>query len=162
MNSIKTSVLAFFLALVSASSWALSQEDDASIKKSIAAYTSAWNERHMNDFSNAFAENASFIDVFGELFVGREAIRNRHLKMHENGNSRLKIEEIGLRMVRNDVVVALITWQVENSALALADSINDTRSGIFTQFFIKESDEWLIFSSQNTFTSKDKKCVVSW
>lgn len=157
MISIKTSVLAFFLALVSASSWALSPEDDAAIKKSIAAYASAWNERRMDDFGKAFTDNASFIDVFGQLFVGRGAIKNRHLKMHENSNSRLKIEEIGLRPVRNDVVVALITWHVENSGIPLADSTTDTRSGIFTQLFLKEGNEWLIFSSQNTFVSKDKK-----
>lgn len=157
MNSMKTSFLALFLALISASSWALSREDDASIKKSIKDYTSAWNDRRMDDFSKAFTENASFINVFGQLFVGREAIKNRHIHMHENSNSRLKIEEIGLRKVRNGVVVALITWQVENSGLPLADSSTDTRSGIFTQFFIKEGDEWLIVSSQNTFVSKERK-----
>lgn len=84
MNSIKISVLAFIIALVSASSWGLSAEDEASIKKSIRAYTCAWNERRMDDFSKAFTEHASFINVFGELFIGREAIQYRYIPMQKN------------------------------------------------------------------------------
>lgn len=109
----------------------------------------------MDDFARAFTENASFINGFGESFVGREKIKNRYFHMHENSNFILKIKKISLRKVQNGVIEALIKWQDENAGLSQGDTITDTRSGTFTQFFLKEGDEWLIVSSQNNFVSKD-------
>jgi uncharacterized protein (TIGR02246 family) len=127
-------------------SWSLSVEDDAAIRKSIGVYTSAWNERRITDFSNAFTENTVFINV-GELFVGRAAIRARHFKIYENNTLKLKIEDINLRKLRKDVVVAHIAWRIDNSA----DLSTGIYSGSFTQFFLKEGNEWLIVSSQDIF-----------
>lgn len=158
MISIKGSLWVSLLLSFSAVSFALSPEDKAAIEKSIAEYTEAWNERRMDDFSKAYSIDASFVNVLGELFIGRLAIQNRHLKMHENKNSRLEIREVVLRKIRDDLVIALITWQVVHSGLPMSiESTSDTRDGIMTQVFLKEENVWSITSSHNTFHSIDKK-----
>lgn len=158
MISFKNSFWAFLFLSFSAACFALAPEDKEAIEKSIADYTQAWNERRMDDFSKAYSLDASFVNVLGGLSKGRLAIAKRHLKMHENYKSRLEIKEITLRKVRDGMVIALITWEVEHSGMPKSlDSSSDTREGLWTQVFLKEGDEWLITASHNTFISSEKR-----
>lgn len=147
-------VSALFLAIPSLS-FALSVDDKALIEKNIAGYTEAWNRRDMKAFSEAYTKDASFINVLGETYLGRSAIENRHLKMHQKKDSRLEVKDITLREIRPDVVIALVQWQVIHSGIPKsADATSDTRHGILTQVFLKEGGQWLVTASHNTFTGK--------
>jgi len=130
----------------------ISAKDKEAIEKSIATYTEAWNQRDMKLFSEVYTHDSTFVDVLGRVYLGKSAIGNRHLKMHDQKNSKLEIQQIDLREVRKDVVIALLKWRILNSGIPSPENVkSDTRHGIFTQVFLKEGNQWLVTASHNTF-----------
>ena len=56
-----------------------------------AALTAAWNAGDADAFAARFAPDAEFINIFGMLFVGREAVaaqHRAHLRHHLQGQRR--------------------------------------------------------------------------
>lgn len=142
-----------FSVLAAQHAFGLEENDQNAIKAVISAYTDAWNLNACNGFSDGFTEDADFVNIFGTHFSGKQQIEERHVQIRQTflKDTQMCIEQVTLREVRPEVVVALVEWNLEKTADETSHSdCCRIKKGIFTQIFVKNADGWRITASQNT------------
>lgn len=134
------------VALITAANcFAMETADELAIQKVVENYVHAWNANGGKGFADDFTDDASFVNIFGMVFNGREEIEVRHVKILETifKNSTLRTSQLQLREISPGVVVALVKWK-------LSEANEKSRAGIFTQVFVQSGSAWKIAASQNT------------
>lgn len=132
--------------------FALEQADEAAIRTAIENLQTVWNERGGKGAADYFAEDATFVNIFGTNFVGKTEIEKRHIEILGTflKGSTLHITNSQLREVQPGLVIGLIDWEVEGFRRPGMSGPGETKSGVFTQVFVKKGEKWEIAASQNT------------
>jgi uncharacterized protein (TIGR02246 family) len=146
---LKLCLCGWLVFLSAAAGCAFTPSDEAEIIRIIDSYTHAWNQQEGRGFGDDFAADATFVNIFGTPFVGREEIEARHVKILQTlfKNSTLQIQNVNLREIQPGLVIALVRWAV--NPLTPVASLK-VREGIFTQVFYRTDNQWKIVASQNT------------
>src|SRR5512142_245980 len=107
-----------------------------------------WNRYDSIGFAAAFAEDATFIHIFGGQLDGRAAIEAAHRNIFETiyRGSHASFVLRSMRCLSPDVVVAFARAHVEFKEGDEAREI-ETRP---TLIVVKEQDKWQIVTFQNT------------
>jgi uncharacterized protein (TIGR02246 family) len=73
-----------------------------------------WNNHDMKSFAGLFAEDADFVNVIGLWWRGRPEIQKEHEALHATRmrNSNLIAAETAVRLLRPDVAVIHVRWQL--------------------------------------------------
>lgn len=144
----KRLIVSFFLI---SKVFSLEQSDQLAIQDIILNYTNAWNLGKGVGFGKDFSKDASFVNIFAMRFVGKSEIEDRHIKILETflRDSTLEIINISLQEVKNDVVIAIVEWKVDNFR-SLESNEGEVRRGMFTQVFVKNEEKWEIVASHNS------------
>ncbi len=108
----------------------------------------AWNRYDSISFASAFAEDATFIHIFGGQLDGRDAIEAAHRNIFETiyRGSHASFVLRSIRFLRPDVAVAFARIHVKFQEGEEAREI-ETRP---TLIVVKEQGKWQIVAFQNT------------
>lgn len=124
------------------------------LEKIVADYTSAWNEEACHGFGANFSENASFVNIFGKRFDGKQAIEDRHVEILQTflKDSKLIIDKTDFSEIAPGVVVGHVSWTVQGFRRPCCgpDALGQELRGTYTQVFVEKDGVWEIVSSQNT------------
>lgn len=146
-------IIIILFALFS-SAFALQPSDQADIERIIQSHANSWNLRQCQGFSDGYANDATFVNIFGMKLVGKEEIELRHLQILQGflKNSRYEILDISYREVQPGLVIVSERWKLEGFRTPKMDPSNpgETREGIFTHVFVQHEGKWEITASQNT------------
>jgi hypothetical protein len=118
----------------------------------------------LDGFGKLFAPDADFVNVAGVLWTGRQSIQAQHAYSHgvipadspgfseeDRGyygifkNSTLKFDQINVRLLRKEVAIAHVNWQLLGDARA-----QNPRRGVFIFVLTRQNAGWLIAAAQNT------------
>jgi uncharacterized protein (TIGR02246 family) len=110
-----------------------------------------WNSHDMKSFAELFAEDADFVNVIGLWWRGRPEIQKEHETLHATRmrNSNLIAAEIAVRLLRPDVAVIHVRWQLTGDTGI--DGVRlPPRQGVLSFVTVRTGSKWLIASAQNT------------
>ena len=134
--------------------WALERSDRQAIEGLIQNQTTVWNEKGCVGYGEGYAEDATFVNIYGMIFDGKNDIEDRHIKILNTFLKGSKIENtsVVLREVKSDVVIALVQWRLQGYRTPKSDLSlpGEIREGIFTQTLVSDGKKWMITASQNT------------
>lgn len=123
---------------------------ETSIRSSIERFTKAWNIHDAKAFSQVFAEDADFTNVFGQQFHGRMAIEAQHASIFTTmfRESAVAAEKISVRMLDHRLAAVDVVWTM-NGAMDPKGNPWPARKGL-TNLVMKNVDEnWLILIMHN-------------
>ncbi len=123
--------------------------DPAAIARDIAAtFTAAWNTGDSAAFAAPFAPDAEFINIFGVLFVGREAVAAQHEFIFTTiyKDSVVDFQAVTARALTPDVIHAVISSRLEVRSGPMA-GVMPTLMNVVA---VREGDRWSIAAFHNT------------
>lgn len=122
--------------------------DEQSIYDILKQLETAWNASDSRRWTSLFAEDATFIHIFGGQLDGSAAIEAAHRVIFDTmyKGSRLSIESRSVRFVRPDVAVVFAQMHLSLGQGAPMPDF-DTRP---TMVMVKEQNKWQIVALQNT------------
>jgi uncharacterized protein (TIGR02246 family) len=91
---------------------------DATVQEAIGdlveRMVAGWNAHDARRFASIFAEDAEFTNVFGVTMAGRRAIEAAHAAIFATmfKDSRLQLTASRSRLLRSDVVVGELRWEL--------------------------------------------------
>jgi uncharacterized protein (TIGR02246 family) len=123
----------------------------AAAKAVAAALVVDWNNHDMKGFANLFAEDADFVNVIGIWWHGRPEIQKQHESLHATRmrNSNLVAGETAVRLLRPDVAVIHVRWQLIGDT-GIDGVTLPPRQGVLSLVTVRSGSKWLIASAQNT------------
>ncbi len=122
--------------------------DEQSIQDILKQLEAAWNASDSRRWTSFFADDATFIHIFGGQLDGHAAIESAHRVIFDTiyKGSRLSIESRSVRFVRPDVAVVFAQMHLSLAQGAPMPDF-DTRP---TMVMVKEQSKWQIVALQNT------------
>ena len=114
-------------------------------------FADCWNRHDMEEFASLFALNAEFVNVVGLWWKGRAEIRKAHEFAHATffKNSRLTMDEIEIRIVDEQVLIARCRWTLIGHVTPDGAPL-PPRTGILVNILVRAESGWSIIDSQNT------------
>jgi uncharacterized protein (TIGR02246 family) len=114
----------------------------------------AWNAGDARGFSEGFAADGCFVNVFGSLSYGREAFEEQHAKIfatfYQGSVIRMPIRRI--HFLRSDVALVDIDAELSNYR-RLSPALSTPADGIFRtrlqEVLVKDRDKWWVASFHN-------------
>jgi uncharacterized protein (TIGR02246 family) len=125
--------------------------DVAAAKAVGVALVVNWNNHDMKSLADLFAEDADFVNVIGMWWRGRPEIQSQHEALHATRmrNSHLIAAETAVRLLRRDVAVIHVRWQLTGDT-GLDGVTLPPRQGVLSLVTVRTGSKWLIASAQNT------------
>ena len=126
-----------------AASTATAKEDER-IHKVLADFIKAWNEHDARAFSNVFAEDADFTNVFGQGASGRAEIEKFHAPMFASifKNTHQTISKTKIRYIKPDVAAVDAWWEMTGVKDPEGRDM-PPRKGLLNFIMTKQGDAWL-------------------
>lgn len=116
-----------------------------------------WNRHDMKLFSSIFSEDASFVNVAGMFWKGKNEIEAKHTKAHESQmrQSVLEVDNVSIRFVRREVAIIQMESSVRGDRNPDGTPRTQTRHTIMTAVALKEEqknneDQWRLVAAHNT------------
>jgi ketosteroid isomerase-like protein len=138
--------------------------DAEAVRNVVAGFATTWNRHDLDAFGKLFAPEADFVNVAGLLWTGRQSIQAQHAYIHgvipvdspgfneEDRryygifkNSTLKFDQIDVRLLREEVAIAHVHWELLGDART-----QNPRRGMFMFVLTRQNVGWLISAAQNT------------
>jgi ketosteroid isomerase-like protein len=155
-------------AAVLTSLWAnnipAAQNDAEDVRNVLAGFATTWNRHDLDAFGKLFAPDAEFVNVAGVLWTGRQSIQAQTAYSHgvipaeSPGfgeadrpyyaifkNSTLKLDQVDVRFLRNDVAIAHAHCELLGDART-----QNPRRGVLLFVLTRQSGAWSIAAAQNT------------
>ena len=122
--------------------------DEQSIQEIVQQLEAAWNASDSKAWAAHFAEDASFIHIFGGQLDGRAAIEGSHRVIFDTiyKGSRNQITIRGMRLLKEDVAVI---WAAARLQTAPGNPMGELESRP-TMVMVKDEGKWQIVAFQNT------------
>jgi len=147
------------LALMSAAAYAATPhgqrnaappEDEQRIAAVVSEFQSAWNAHDATRFAMVFAADAEFTNVAGRSARGRLEVERFHSPRFATTfkDSRLTIERVSTRLVRNDVASVDAWWEMTGARTPQGDP-RPLRKGQMHLVMTKDGDTWTILVMHN-------------
>lgn len=122
--------------------------EETAIQDVVKQLEDAWNASDSRSFAAQFAEDATFIQIFGGQLDGRAAIEGSHRAIFDTiyKGSKASFTLRSIRFVRPDVAIALTVAHLKFFQGAETREM-ETRP---TMVMVKHGAEWQIVALQNT------------
>jgi ketosteroid isomerase-like protein len=164
-RKLSTALVAVAVLNSSLADRALAAPNDAEDARNVvAAFATTWNRHDLEAFGKLFAPDANYVNVIGLLWTGRQSIQTHIAYSHgaipadspgfSEGdrryygifkNSTLTFEQIDVRMLRKDVAVAHVSWELLGDART-----QSARHGVYMFVVTRQRVGWLIATAQDT------------
>jgi uncharacterized protein (TIGR02246 family) len=124
--------------------FAIETEDRKALEQIIANYVTSWNKESGKGFGDGFSNEATFVNIFGMEFFGKNEIETRHVDILSTflKDTSMEVTSIKFREVNPTVVIALVRWELKGHPAI--------QKGIFTHTFVRTNGEWKMEACQNT------------
>jgi uncharacterized protein (TIGR02246 family) len=111
----------------------------------------AFNDKDAGAFAALFAEDAEFVNIFGQRMRGRAGIEAGHRVVFEKllHGSRLTMREVDVMALGDDHALVHATWTRERLADAPPATL-PPGTGIFTLVARRAPDGWVLVGATNT------------
>ncbi|GAB4509646.1 MAG: hypothetical protein Tsb0020_26270 [Haliangiales bacterium] len=126
-------------------------DPQAAAEAALARVTTAWNAHDMVGFGAVFAEDATFINIFGHQLVGRDMITEHHAKLHQRHfrDTQLLPERTEVTLLDGDTAIGVVGWRLEGARDPRTDEPVEATTGLMTATLRRAADGWLIVALQN-------------
>jgi uncharacterized protein (TIGR02246 family) len=141
-------VISLLLVLVPDLSAQTPTADEAAIKQLVQQVQDGWNAHDGAAFSAPFAADADYVIINGMKIKGREEIEKGHTAIFKTiyKDSRNNATVKGIRLLRADVAIVHIEWNLEYTAEGDKKKSRAMNSWVVT----KDEGKWSIASFQIT------------
>jgi len=147
-----------------------SEADEAKVRRAVEGFAEAWNSHDLNSFTPLFAPDATFINVTGQWWRGRDEIVRNHafvhgtiakdaapvtLPVHVYGvfkNSTHNFNRVEVRFLGPDTALAHGTWTLVGDARTVQE-----RHGVMTLVLCRDGYRWRYAAVQNTEINRSVK-----
>lgn len=131
------------------------KQDEAEIRKVMAALDDAWNRHDMKAFASQFAEDADQVNVAGWWWKGRQEIEKKLSAAHSSifRESTHTDNEIYIKFLTPEIAIVHVLWSIVGDKHvdgSVAGTPEKPRKGIQTQVLQKQSGKWKIVAFHNT------------
>jgi uncharacterized protein (TIGR02246 family) len=118
----------------------------------VVRLTDAWNRHDAAALAALFAEEADFVNVVGMWWRTRGEIEAAHAEAHATflKDSHLGGEVASLKLLRPDVAVVHVRWQLSGQLEPDGSKTGATRHGILVLVLTREGGGWRARVAQNT------------
>jgi uncharacterized protein (TIGR02246 family) len=129
----------------------MSAQDESAVRALIQEFVDAWNRHDMRTLAGLFAEDADFVDVFGNWFKDRTTIEDALAQRHATvfRKSRFAEKEVVVRFHKPDLAIVHavieLSGAVDRRGQALPPGL-----GVITSVIEKTNSGWQIIALQNT------------
>ena len=129
----------------------MTTQDESAVRAVIEGFVDAWNRHDMRALAALFAEDADFVDVFGNWFKDRTAIEHALAQRHATvfRNSRFAEKDVVVRFHRPDLAIVHavieLTGAVDRQSHPLPPGL-----GVITSVIEKANSGWQVIALQNT------------
>jgi uncharacterized protein (TIGR02246 family) len=117
---------------------------DVGPEQAVSALMSAWNQHDPHAFASQFAQDATFVNVNGWLWIGRKEIEDRHARAGIFKSSHAEIKPRSVRFLGPDVAAVLVSWTITGDPRD-----PQARQYLMTMVVSKRGGRWLIIVAQN-------------
>jgi uncharacterized protein (TIGR02246 family) len=120
----------------------------AAFAEIVIALTAAWNRHDMEAFAALFHEDATFVNIRGTLWKGRDAIRDVHKQIHSTfyRTSQVVQEIEDVRVLAPTVALGHVHGELRGDE-RFPDTVKQTRMTLVIQ---ERNGHWLIAEGHNT------------
>jgi uncharacterized protein (TIGR02246 family) len=127
------------------------ERDKTAVVAVVQRFVDDWNSHDMNALASVFSEDADFVNVIGQRWIGREAIKEANAAYHATmfKSSKLSVQDISVRFLKPDVAVLRCIPKLSGQ-LDAASNILPPRYTMLTFIMMKAGDEWIVVDAQNT------------
>ena len=129
----------------------MTTQDEPAVRAVIDAFIDSWNRHDMKSLAALFAEDADFVDVFGNWFKDRMAIEialtQRHATVFQN--SRFTEKNVAVRFRRPDLAIGHATIELSGAVDRQGQQLT-AGLGLITFVIEKVDGGWHIIALQNT------------
>ena len=96
----------------------MTTQDEPAVRAVIDAFIDSWNRHDMKSLAALFAEDADFVDVFGNWFKDRMAIEIALTQRHATvfRNSRFTEKNVAVRFRRPDLAIGHATIELSGAS----------------------------------------------
>jgi uncharacterized protein (TIGR02246 family) len=131
----------FLLALSLAVTGARAQSGPQEV---VSGLMSSWNAKDAHAFASQFAEDASFVNVTGTIWIGSKDIEEQIGNAAAFKSSHAEIKPESVRFLRPDVALMHATWTITEDPRS-----PQPRSYLMTMVVNKRNGRWFIVAAQN-------------
>jgi uncharacterized protein (TIGR02246 family) len=129
----------------------MTAQNEEAIRSVATQLIAFWNRHDMHGFASLFAEDADFVDVFGNWFKERREIERVLAQRHEGvfKESRFTEKEIAIRRQTPDLAIVHIVVEL-SGALDRQGKQMPPSLGVMTVVMSRFDEAWRIIALQNT------------
>lgn len=113
-------------------------------EEAVSGLMAAWNVKDAQAFAAQFTEDATFVNVNGNLWISRQVIEDRHANAGIFKSSHAELKPESVRLLTPDVALMHVSWKITGDA---RDS--EPRSYLMTMVVSKREGLWFIVAAQN-------------
>jgi uncharacterized protein (TIGR02246 family) len=127
------------------------KDQEAAVVGVAQKFIDAWNVHDMNAFATLFSTDSDFVNVIGQRWIGRDAIREAHAANHATifKTSQLSMQDVSVRFLKPDVAVLRCTTKLAGQ-VDRSGNVVPTRYTLLTFVLVRAGGNWSIDVTQNT------------
>lgn len=125
-------------------------------------FVTKWNSKNLELFSTVFTDDAEYIDIVGQIAIGKNDLIEQHRFPFEvvNKIAIFSLDNLYIRSVTENLILVTGNWVCENSTTPKGD-ILPIRSGVIQVICRNENNEWKISLVHNTDLSQVYSGIVN-
>jgi uncharacterized protein (TIGR02246 family) len=129
----------------------MATENEAAIRGLIRAFVDSWNRHDMTMLAALFAEDADFVDVFGNWFKDRIAIEQALTQRHATifKDSLFAEKDFAVRFVKPDLAIVHSVIELSGATDRQGNHL-PPGTGVITSVIHEVAGSWRIIALQNT------------
>ena len=121
---------------------------EIAIRKIVKDWTGAFNRHDAKAVAALFAENATFVNVYGELSQGRSEIEASRTALHRDhfqpiADGNMTTNVTAIRFMRSDVAMAHVGWTLDSATLGSLSTLS-------TLILSRQHEKWTIIGFHTT------------
>ena len=129
----------------------MTTQEELAVLAVIEAFIDSWNRHDMRTLAALFAEDADFVDVFGNWFRGRMALElaltQRHATVFQN--SRFTEKDVAVRFPKPDLAIVHAVIELSGAVDRQGQEL-PPGLGVVTTVIEEVAGGWQIIALQNT------------
>jgi uncharacterized protein (TIGR02246 family) len=138
----------------------MTTEDEAAVRVVTQEFIDSWNEHDMSRLAALFAEDADFVDVFGNWFRDRiaieQALTQRHVTVFKD--SLFAEKDFAVRFVKPDLAIVHLVIELSGAIDRQGQQL-PPGLGVITSVIQGVAGSWRIIALQNTTVAAQQPAV---
>jgi uncharacterized protein (TIGR02246 family) len=138
----------------------MTTESEVAVRRLIKAFVDSWNRHDMTTLAALFAEDADFVDVFGNWFKDRVAVEQALAQRHATvfKDSLFAAKDFAVRFLKPDVAIVHSVIELSGATDQQGHELPPAL-GVITAVIQGVTGGWRIIALQNTAIAAQQSAV---